>query len=632
MYSKRRISERLQAISDATGWVPEYHSQREIDSFNSHVQSLQYIDSHGNEKQSRDFDEAELAWIENEYNLCVSDFRYWLTNYSYINAKGDITRFEMRASQDMLVSLWAEREDRGLGIEQQCLKARQQGISTIIELAILHRINFGRGVIAATASSDTDSAERMTGMFQLAYNQMPYWMQAPPTSDRAGSLMAFGGNATRLTVYSGRKLGGLARGDTPTVIHLSEVADWPNPKQLIEDSLFKAVHPSPKVFMFLESTGNGNVGWWPDQWNWAKENFYTGGSRLQPVFFPWFIANDLFPSETWLREHPVPADFYILPETERMMDKCAAYVHSTPLMRQFYGDNWRLPIHQAWYWQLNFLEHKAKHNAKGWYQEMACDDIEALQPKKDLVFNAESVEDQWQGREPFTAWSIIGEQILEKHHPADDTVDYDTERFRVTYNGVVHTVEGRSQKDLIWEFVPLRVPANPFDRNWSPDCKVLIFRWPESGYDYAIGVDTAAGGSGDDTCISINRRSPTGREPDVQVAEFASNQVSSAEAHAYVMALASLYSAEGCGGYSEPLVAVEQVRGPGDNVQLQMKMHGYRRFYKFSRMDGRNPKSDQKKSKKEGWYTWTWSRQFMLDIYKHAVENGWFQLQILPTC
>jgi hypothetical protein len=78
--------------------------------------------------------------------------------------------------------------------------------------------------------------------------------------------------------------------------------------------------------------------------------------------------------------------------------------------------------------------------------------------------------------------------------------------------------------------------------------------------------------------------------------------------------------------FTEPLVAVEQVRGPGDNVQLQMKMHGYRRFYHFSRMDGRNPKADKRKSKKDGWYTWTWSRQFMLDLYKHAVENGWYRL------
>jgi hypothetical protein len=626
MYSRRRINERIEALSEKTSWLPEYHVQSEIDSFNKHVQSLQEFDAKGNQHQKREFNHDELKWIENEFNLCASDYQYWSANYAYINAKGDITRFKRRYSQEMLLQLWGEREEAGLGIEQIVLKARQQGISTEVELAITHRVNFGFGVIAAVASSETDQAERMSGMMTLAYNEMPYWMQAPPTSNRAGSLFAFAGNNTRLSIYTGRAVAGLARGDTPTVIHLSEVSDWPNPKALIENSLFKAVHPSPRVFMVLESTGNGNVGWFPDQWNWATENFESGGSRLQPVFFPWFLAIDLFPTETWLREHPVPPNFVILPETERMMDKCAAYVHMTPMMRRFLGDSWQLPTHQAWFWQMNYLEHGAKHNKKGWLQEMCCDDVEALQPKKDLVFDSDSIESQWTNREPYTVWSIVGEQILEKHHPIDAEVDFDTERFRVSFPGVVHTVAGKEDKDLVWEFIPLNNPSNPFDRNWSSDCKVLIFRWPEEGYDYSIGVDTAAGGSGDDTCICVNRRSPTGREPDCQVAEFASNQVSSAEAHAYVLALCALYSAEGCGGYPEPLVAVEQVRGPGDNVQLQMKMHGYRRFYQFARMDGKNPKHDKQKSHKQGWYTWTWSRQFMLDIYKHAVENGWYKL------
>lgn len=626
MYSQRRIDERIQAISESTNWLPEYHSTAEIDGFNKHVQSLQVIDSRGYERQSRAFNYDEYKWIENEYNLCACDFKYWLTNYAQVNVKGEIKRIKLRASQEMLVQLWAEREDLNLSIEQQILKARQQGVTTIWQMAILHRINFGRGIIGAVASSDTDAAERMTGMFQLAYNQMPYWMRASPTSDRAGSLMAFGGNSTRLTVYSGRKLGGLARGDTPTLIHLSEVADWPNPVALIENSLFRAVHPSPRVMMGLESTGNGNIGWWADTWNWAKDNFYSGGSRLQPVFFPWFIAHDLFPTETWLREHPVPSDFYIIPETERMMDKCAAYVHSTPLMRKFLGDRWTLPTHQAWFWQFNFLEHRAKHNEKGWRQEMPVDDIEALQPLKEMVFEQEAIELQWQKRKPYSVWAIIGEQILEKHHPPAAEVDYEQDRFRIAYDGQVVTVEGKQKKNLVWEFVPLRYPDNPFDRNWSPDCKVLVFEWPEEGYDYSIGVDTASGGSGDNTVISVHRRSQNGATPDIQVAEFASNQVSSAEAHAYVLALATLYSQEGCQGYPEPLVAVEQVRGPGDNVQLQLKMHGYRRFYNFSRLDGKNPKQEQKRSRRQGWYTFAWSRDFMLDLYKHAVENGWLRL------
>ena len=73
----------------------------------------------------------------------------------------------------MLIDTWAEREEAGLPIEQQILKARQQGISTVVEGAIAKKVNFGIGVKAAIASYDQDAAERMFGMTELAFNEMP---------------------------------------------------------------------------------------------------------------------------------------------------------------------------------------------------------------------------------------------------------------------------------------------------------------------------------------------------------------------------------------------------------------------------------------------------------------------------
>lgn len=624
MFSQRLALEKLEAISRKTGWVPEYHSVSYIDGFNSHFAEL----GKKSEETGQDLETMlgfeEMQHIDNEYRICAADYRYWSENYAYINAKSKIVRFERRASQKMLLELWAERNELQLAIEDQCLKARQQGISTEVELAITHQINFGIGVKAAIASYDGDACERMGGMMQLAYNEMPSWMRANPTSDRAGSLMAFAGNNTRLTLYSGKKAAGIARGDTPSVIHISEVSIFPHADEVIENALFNAVHPDPSTFMFLESTGNGNTNWWAKTWYSGRDHWASGGARLRPIFFPWYLASDIFPTETWRREHPVPSGWQPILETERMMARAASYVHQAALLRRFLGDGWRMPDWQAYFWEHKLLEYRRKDNENGWYQEMPMDDVEALRPEKELYFNIAETEKQEEYRASYSCWSIIGEQIPERFHPDPMEVD-NRDRFQIQYDGHVNDLRGRMNKTFEWEFVPLKQPAERGVELFNANNKLLVFEWPEEGYDYSLGVDNSGGTQKDNSIIAVNRHSLRGNEPDIICAMFASNTINPANMHTYGMAIAALYRVDGM-PKGEPLVGIEQVYGMGDVMQTQMLGMGYKRMYQFSRLDGRNPERDKKRSKKLGWYTHEWSRNLMLSLLKNAVENHWLRL------
>jgi hypothetical protein len=140
-------------------------------------------------------------------------------------------------------------------------------------------------------------------------------------------------------------------------------------------------------------------------------------------------------------------------------------------------------------------------------------------------------------------------------------------------------------------------------------------------------VDNSGGTGKDGTYLSVTAKANYGNEPDFQAASFWCNKVDPSLIHPYIMALVSLYKSEMPEGL-EPTVGIEQVYGLGDTPQIQMLSMGFnkRHLYHFSRLDGKNPEADKKRSKRLGWYTTEWSRNFMLSSFKTATENHWLKL------
>lgn len=634
MYAKSRIRERIEVAQQDFGVALEYHSISEVEQFEDHLSKhgMYVYDGQGRVEGTQNLTEFERDWILNEQLLCMCDAEYALTRYCFVkNEQNVIERFTFRVPQQILYHIICELENNLSAIEIILLKARQLGVSTLIELLIALRIIFGYGVNATIASADQTKTGLMAGMLILVYDMMPVWLKPRATrrveSDRG--MLIFGNSRTGVHFQHGTQKTGISRGTTPTIYHLSEVASIQNAALLIDASLLKAVHASPNVFGCLESTGEGDKGWWPDTWRHAKVHWKQGRARLCPLFLPWFCGVDIYPTPTWLHMHSVPDDWRPNADTRKHVAKGELYVRSQPLLEkyliaeqqrraEFTPPFWRMPRYQQWFWEVEHEQAKERGYEGLFLQEMAGDDEEALQRSSESVFGHEAIEVlDTQRKRDYQVYGLAGQSIESVHEPPTEDIDYDSPRQIIRFSNP-------RAETYRWELIPLRRDLvlrenDPDDANG----KLFVFHEPKPRVSYAIGVDTANGIGQDQTVISVWTVADGGA-PDVQCAEFSSRYVNHVEAFAFVLPIAAYYKRYMVPGetrWKEPYLAIEQVQAVGDTCQHQLKKMGYTNFHRMTRYDGK--RVSKANAIKQGWYTFGWSRPILTGNFVNGVKNNW---------
>jgi hypothetical protein len=170
--------------------------------------------------------------------------------------------------------------------------------------------------------------------------------------------------------------------------------------------------------------------------------------------------------------------------------------------------------------------------------------------------------------------------------------------------------------------VPLLIHDEEIERN-TMDC-LLVFEWPKNGCYYACGLDTADGLGKEDeerTCLSITKNRFQG-DCDVQVAELTSNRINSAQVVAFAACMGALYGPS-CPNSRGMKFCIEQIQGPGDTCQHQLKMMGFFNHHRPRRYDSKKIRDDS--SKKEGWYSNAWSVPMLMTRFVEAVNGGWYE-------
>jgi hypothetical protein len=626
MYSQRVIQKNLSRASSylrqrydlPRGWELRPSEPGDIEEMRQHLNGL--LDEKG--IPTRPLTREEGLWCLTEQTVCKNNFEYFASNYGRIEGwDARICFFLPNIAQRMFLRQMAKAEERGWAQFWQILKARQEGFTTLWQMLLAHRTFLFKNVKAITGSAAEEKSRAMVQKLAFIWDQMDWWLRPTRTQYEAGKLMSFGELNSEVRVQWGNQKTGIGRGSTPSVAHLSELASFENPEDLVDASLVRTQHENPFSLMGFESTAEGIGNWWNKTWDVNVKFAQQGMARMQPVFFPWYVARDLYPTESWIKRRPVPLGWTPADYIEAHARAAKVYVESTPMLREELGGGWELPLEQKWFYYVEYEEAREKRAVNLFLQEMPATPDEAFQNSNPTVFSIETlaeVRTSAQGSRPLGSYELRGREVP------------------LIYSlgpGVGHSLPivcrdsgGRELERFTLGELPLE--AWP---DFDPDGRLYIWEWPQRGEEYGLGVDVAEGVDQDSSVIQVVKKANPWH-PDEQVAEWASNKVQQPDLWAFVFALAHLYTTEVPGrAVSWPRVVVEVNLAGGDLVQTEMLKRGWSSFHEQVDLTKAGPRAqghiDPRDLRKMGWLTTTKTRPKLISLGRKMIRDGLFKVR-----
>lgn len=232
-----------------------------------------------------------------------NDFPWYSETFLHIRDKNSkLIKFKLNSAQIKVEALDKYCKENNIMRRYIILKARQMGISTYTEGKIFQESSTNeltRGLIVA---HEEKASLGLFSMSKLYYEELPDEIR-PQKKYNNGKVLAFENgtndenekkknpglrsNITIATAGSGE----VARGSTPTKIHISELAFWDNPETTML-GLLQGVPDTPSSLVVIESTANGVGNYFHKLWQAAVK----GENDFIPIFLPWFT------DETYVRQ------------------------------------------------------------------------------------------------------------------------------------------------------------------------------------------------------------------------------------------------------------------------------------------------------------------------------------------
>jgi hypothetical protein len=594
-------------------WALQYYHPTQIEHAISHLDDL-YDRETGQMRRALRPD--ELQFVQNERRLCKLDYRHFADNYVWIvDWKQQHSRFAPNVAQNIVRDIWGTMEADGLAIWMQQLKARRLGVSTETEMATLHRFMFYEHTAAVVAAATPKNSVALAGMMRYAFKHMPWWL-IPQTTKIANDMpVEFESLHSTLSIQAGNQFTGVARGATPNTVHLSELCEWQDAELLVDAALMRAIIDHPLVFGVMESTALGTGNWWHNQWLKNKREYAEKRARVRPVFLPWYVGTDIYPSPSTLAARPIPADWVPMDRTINHAERARQYVLSDPLLFEHLAKGskrWRMPKAQMWFYELEYENARRDKTLNLFLGEMASDDFSCFQSTNIPIIDTEILQEyRERTREPLGVFTIVGPDIPEALVVPRHYWNYDLPPITINTASVTPRYPAK------YQLIPLKFEGYP---TFDPNNRLLIWEFPDEDHTYGVGADTSGGTGGDNAVMEVLREATPMRPPG-QVAEYVNDKLTAFQMWPLMMAVSAYFST-----YSLKLGKVAQARaaiecmGTGEVVQHEMQKRGWVNFHPWKRYDDKVTRPDGE-VRKIGIYTNAWFRPQMLDMVITSLDE-----------
>jgi hypothetical protein len=217
--------------------------------------------------------ERELA-KKDPFSL-IEDGHLWIKT-----KKGELRPLELNRAQRhvlcIIKKLWFENKIIRLWI----LKARQLGLSTLIEAIIYSITSMIENINSLIVADDDDGSSYIFEMSKLYHEKCPTHIKAKEKKSNEKKL-EFDGIHSQILIDTARNKNA-GRNYTFQAAHLSNWAYFPYPDEVMS-GLNNSVPALPRTMIIKETTGKGS-NFAKDEWLAAKK----GELDYIPIFLPWY--------------------------------------------------------------------------------------------------------------------------------------------------------------------------------------------------------------------------------------------------------------------------------------------------------------------------------------------------------